>query len=85
VEKYFEAKVKPETITKKASRINQSVTNVTPNTTTEHDNENQKNKEISDKGFTATGEPRKRAPGAGRTPGLFLTFKPIEPRKKPFL
>jgi len=65
VEKYFEATVKPETISMKASRMN-SVTNVTPTSTTSNNTENKKSNEIKRaKDGTLRGGKRE---GAGRKP-----------------
>ena len=63
--KYFEAKVEPETIAKRAERM--AATNVATDTTPQDDKESEENKEIS-KGLTADGKPRQRAKGAGRKP-----------------
>jgi len=72
IEKLFETKIKPETITKRAQR--KIGTNVLSDASTQDDTQIEENKEIS-KGVTAEGKPRKRAKGAGRPP-KFRAIKP---------
>jgi len=76
IEKYFETTVKPETIRKMASRMN-SGTNVAPQVNGSNDSGNEDNKE-NKKGLTAKGEPRKRAPGAGRPKEKKVSSEPTD-------
>jgi len=76
IEKFFEAKVEPETISKRVSRM-RSGTNVPPSSTDQNHTESEENKEIS-KGFTQNGKPRQRAPGGGRKPKDTKTKKKVD-------